>query len=216
MKRIPVLIADDHPLFREGVRALLLRDGRFDVVAEAADGESALRELRTGRAAAALLDHSMPGLSGLDVVRAARSEGLPARCALLSSYGKPMLVAEALRAGADGYFLKEDSTTTLVDGTARIAAGECAISPAVDRAALRDAMNSLAVTGREADVLKHLVLGASATEIAATLGISPRTVETYRNQLVTKFGARNAVDLVRRAVEAGFVLPGKPSGPADI
>jgi two-component system response regulator FixJ len=80
------------------------------------------------------------------------------------------------------------------------------ISPAVDRAALRDAMNSLAVSGREMDVLRLLVQGAPASEMASRLGISPRTVETYRNQLVVKFGARNAVDLVHRAVESGFLV----------
>jgi two-component system response regulator DesR len=148
----------------------------------------------------------MPIRSGLEVVRAANAQSLPTRCGLLSSFGNPLLVAEALRSGADGYLLKEDAPTTLADGAARLAAGECVISPAVDRAALRDAMNSLAVSGREMDVLRLLVQGAPASEMASRLGISPRTVETYRNQLVVKFGARNAVDLVRRAVESGFLV----------
>lgn len=204
---ITTLLADDHPLFREGLRSLLQRDGRFTICDEAGDGEAAWAALERERPTVALLDHSMPRLSGLELVKRVRAAGWETRCALLSSFGRPLLVAEALRAGADGYLLKEDPVTALADGAARLAAGECVISGRVDRAGLRDAMNTLAVTPREHDVLRHLVKGASAAEIGARLGIGARTVETYRNQLVTKFGARNAVDLVRRAVEAGFVLP---------
>jgi len=203
---ISVLIADDHPLFREGIRGLLTRDGRFTVVAEAARGDEALARLAAKPPQIALLDHSMPGLSGLEVIRRARELDIPTRCGLLSSFGRATLVAEALRAGADGYLLKEDPARVLVDTAARMAGGECALSPGLDPAAIRDAMSTLAITGREQDVLRLMVTGASATEIAGRLGISPRTVETYRNQLVAKFGARNAVDLVRRAVEAGFTV----------
>jgi len=203
---ITVLLADDHPLFREALRGLLQRDGRFEVVAVSPNGAVAEAELLRLRPDVALLDHAMPVRSGLEVVRMAHEQSLPTRCGLLSSFGNPLLVAEALRSGADGYLLKEDAPTTLADGAARLAAGECVISPAVDRAALRDAMNSLAVSGREMDVLRLLVQGAPASEMASRLGISPRTVETYRNQLVVKFGARNAVDLVRRAVESGFMV----------
>lgn len=206
--RIAVVIADDHPLFREGMRSLLEKDGRFDVVAAEGAGDDALRTILRCRPRIALLDHSMPRMSGLDVIRKVRAESVESttRCAVLSSFGQPLLVAEALRAGADGYLTKEDPVKELADGAARLAQGECVISTSVDRAALRDAMNTLAITGREYDVLRCLVRGASATDIGLELGISPRTVETYRNQLVAKFGARNAVDLVRRAVESGFVL----------
>lgn len=204
--KISVLLADDHPLFREGLCSLLTRDGRFSVIAEAADGDQAESAIQEHRPMIALIDHSMPRRSGLEVIRAVRAAGLPTRCAVLSSFGKPLLVAEALRAGADGHLLKEDSPTVLADGAARLAAGECVISPSVDRAGLREAMNSLAISGREMDVLRLLVHGATASEMAGQLGISPRTVETYRNQLVVKFGARNAVDLVGRAVESGLVM----------
>lgn len=203
---ITVLLADDHPLFREGLRGLLLRDGRFDVVAEAADGARAGALLRETPTQLAVLDHSMPQVSGLDVVRSVRTELPGTRFVILSSFGSPLLIAEALRAGADGYLLKEDSPCALADGFARVAAGECVISASVDPGALREARNSLGVTPRERDVLAGVAEGKSAAELAEALGLSPRTVETYRNQLVVKFGARNAVDLVRRAVEAGFIV----------
>ncbi len=124
----------------------------------------------------------------------------------MTSFGKAALVAEAVRSGADGYLLKEDPARVLVDTAARMAAGECALSPGLDAAAVKEAMNTLAVSGRELDVLRLMVTGTPAPEIAVKLGISPRTVETYRNQLVAKFGARNAMDLIRRAVESGFVI----------
>ena len=203
---ITVVIADDHPLFREGMRSLLERDGRFEVRRAAESGDEALAAIQELSPAIALLDHSMPRLSGLEVIRRVREESRSTRCALLSSFGQPLLVAEALRAGADGYLTKEDPVKELANGAARLAAGECVISSGVDRAALREAMNTLAITGREHDVLRLLVRGGSATDIGSELGISPRTVETYRNQLVAKFGARNAVDLVRRAVDSGFVI----------
>lgn len=203
---ITVVIADDHPLFREGMRSLLEKDGRFLVLAAAEAGDTAAEAIRNHAPVIALLDHSMPRGSGLDVIREVRARGSATRCALLSSFGQPLLVAEALRAGADGYLTKEDPVKELAAAAVRLAAGECVISASVDRAALRDAMNTLAITGREYDVLRSLVRGASATDIGAELGISPRTVETYRNQLVAKFGARNAVDLVRRAVESGVIL----------
>jgi DNA-binding NarL/FixJ family response regulator len=203
--QITVLLADDHPLFREGIKGLLLRDGRFDVVAEAADGARACALLRQQPTQLAVLDHSMPQVSGLEVVRSVRAELPDTRFAILSSFASPLLIAEALRAGADGYLLKEDSPRALADGLARLAAGECVISASVDPGALREARNSLGVTQRERDVLAGVVEGRSAAELAASLDLSPRTVETYRNQLVAKFGARNAVDLVRRAAMAGFL-----------
>jgi DNA-binding NarL/FixJ family response regulator len=203
---IRVLIADDHPLFREGIRGLLTRDGRFSVIAEAGRGDDALKLLESAPPQIALLDHSMSGMSGLEVIRAVRARGLPTRCGLLTSFGRAALVAEAIRTGADGYLLKEDSARVLVDTAARMAAGECALSPGLDPVAVKEALNTLAITGREQDVLRLMVTGAPAPEIAERLGISPRTVETYRNQLVAKFGARNAIDLVRRAVESGFTV----------
>lgn len=203
---ITVLIADDHPLFREGIRSLLTRDGRFVVVSEAARGDEALRKLVESPPRIALLDHQMPGLSGLEVIREVRKLGLSTRSGLLTSFGKAALVAEAVRSGADGYLLKEDPARVLVDTAARMAAGECALSPGLDAAAVKEAMNTLGISGRESDVLRLMVTGTPAPEIAAKLGISPRTVETYRNQLVAKFGARNAMDLIRRAVESGFVI----------
>jgi len=205
--KITVLLADDHPMFREGVRGLLLRDGRFEVVAEAADGTRACALLREKQPDLAVLDHSMPHVSGLEAVRSARSELCGTRFVILSSFGSPLLIAEALRAGADGYLLKEESPRVLADGLARVAAGECVISGSVDPVALGEARNSLGVTQREREVLAGVVAGKSAAELAESLGLSPRTVETYRNQLVAKFGARNSVDLVRRAVEAGFIAP---------
>ena len=203
---ITVVVAEDHPLFREGMKSLLVADGRFRVVDAVGAGDLALDAIRGHRPVIALIDHSMPRLSGLEVIRQVRAETLETRCALLTSFAQPLLVAEALRAGADGYLAKEDPTREIAEGAARLAAGECVISSAIDRAALRDAMNTLAITPREHDVLRLLVRGASATEIGTQLGIGARTVETYRNQLVAKFGARNAVDLVRRAVDSGFVI----------
>jgi DNA-binding NarL/FixJ family response regulator len=115
-----------------------------------------------------------------------------------------MLVAEAIAAGADGFILKEDSKAEILRGIGHLSRGEFFLSSGLDMDGIRDAMASLRITPREREILQQLVRGDSAMDIGQKLGIGQRTVETHRNSLMIKFGARNTMDLIRKATEAGF------------
>lgn len=201
-----VFVADDHAIVREGLVSLLGREPGFEVCGTAADGESALSGIRELAPTVAVVDHGMPRLGGVELVRRLRDEGSPARLLMLSSFSNPLLIADALNAGADGFLLKDDAFSDLRTALATVASGGCHLSRSVDRDALRDALHSLPPTPREREVLAGLVAGKSLPAIATELGISPRTAETHRNRLAVKFGAANVVDLVRRAVEGGFAV----------
>ena len=204
MKSIRLVLADDHRLLRQGLASLLREASDCEIVADCGDGESALEAIREHGPDVAVLDHSMPAMTGMEVAKAVTEEKLSTRCILLSSFSEPMLVAEMIRAGARGYLVKEDAFDEVLAAIRSVAAGEYFFSGSLDEEALKDALRVLSITEREAEVLSGLIKGQSAREIAASLGIGARTVETYRNQLVAKFGARNATDLVARAIRSGF------------
>ncbi len=204
MERIRLILADDHRLLREGLLSLLREAPDCEVVADVGHGEAALEAILEHRPDVAVLDHSMPGMTGLETARAVVAAGLETRCILLSSFGEPMLVAEAIRAGASGYLVKEDAFEEVLHTIRAVAAGELYFSTSLDESAVRESLHVLSVTGREAEVLACLIKGLSARETGEKLGIGSRTVETYRNQLIAKFGARNTTELVARAIRSGF------------
>ncbi|MCB1078931.1 MAG: response regulator transcription factor, partial [Verrucomicrobiae bacterium] len=202
MESIRIVLADDHRLLREGLLSLLGKASDCEVVADVGDGVAALDAIREQRPDIAVLDHSMPGLTGLEVARTVNAGHLPTRCVMLSSFSDPMLVAEMIRAGARGYLVKEDAFDEVLAAIRAVAAGEIYFSVGIDVPKLKEALQVLSITVREAEVLAGLIKGRSAREIADALGIGTRTVETYRNQLVAKFGARNATDLVAKAIRS--------------
>jgi DNA-binding NarL/FixJ family response regulator len=208
LPHLKLVLADDHGIVRDGLVALLRRELGCEVRAAVADGFAALAAVQAHRPDLVLLDHSMPGLGGVEVVTRLRAGEFSGRALLLSSFASPLLVADALNAGADGFVLKDDPAEELRRALETVMAGECFLSEGIDRAGLRDALSSLPPTPREREVLQRLVQGRTLAEAARDLGLSPRTVETHRNHLAAKFGATNLVDLVRRAVEAGFSRPG--------
>lgn len=207
MNPIRILLADDHALLREGLAALLANRKGVEVCGQAANGAQALEKMQALLPDVALLDQSMPKLNGVEVIAKARKREWPVRCVMLSSYSQPLLVAEALRVGALGFLVKESAFSELVNAIETVHRGELFLSELVDRGQLREAQATLPVTPREAEVLHALIAGGSAVSIGRELQISPRTVETYRAQLVAKFGARNVVDLVRRALASGYGTP---------
>jgi DNA-binding NarL/FixJ family response regulator len=199
-----LLLADDHQLLREGLKLLLQQDPALQVIAETGDGAEVIPLLQQHQPQLAVLDHSLPGMSGLDIVREVTRLALPVRCLLLTSYGKAMLVADAIRAGVSGFVIKDSAFTELRTAVDHALRGELFLSHAIDRAALRQALASTPVSDREREVLRLLIQGQSAKEIAEALGMSPRTAETHRNHLMAKFDARNAADLVAKALESGY------------
>ena len=212
---IKVLVADDHTVVREGIRHVLERTPGFTVVAEAASGADALRLAVTTQPDVAVLDVSMPGMSGLKVAAELRRTVPEARVLILSMYDNPEYVLEAVRAGAHGYILKDSAATDLRKAVEAVNAGESFFSPVIARR-LSEAERGLLdresrtgslqqLTGRERDVLAGIARGLTNKEIAAELGISHRTVETHRESLMRKLRIHTVAGLTKFALETGFV-----------
>lgn len=211
---IKVLVADDHTVVREGIRHVLERTPGFTVVAEAASGADALRLAVTTQPDVAVLDVSMPGMSGLKVAAELRRTVPEARVLILSMYDNPEYVLEAVRAGAHGYILKDSAATDLRKAVEAVNAGESFFSPVIARR-LSDAERGLLdresrtgslqqLTGRERDVLAGIARGLTNKEIAAELGISHRTVETHRESLMRKLRIHTVAGLTKFALETGI------------
>jgi DNA-binding NarL/FixJ family response regulator len=196
---------------REGIRQVLDGSEGIHVVGEAADGVEAFSRAQEVVPDVVVLDVSMPGESGLDVAKRLK-RALPAtRVLMLSVYDNTEFVLEAVRAGADGYLLKDSSPAELRGAIRRVMAGESAFSAAAARQlsrALREeeakrekAERVASLTPRELDVLRHVVAGRTNKETATALGISHRTVETHRENILKKLGVRSVAELTRLAIE---------------
>jgi DNA-binding NarL/FixJ family response regulator len=215
--RIRVLVADDHAVVREGIRHVLSAAHGFDVVGEAASGAEAVKLAGETAPDVVLLDVSMPGGTGLEVIGDVRRAAPQARVLILSVHDEAEYVLQAVRAGAHGYLRKDSSPNDLRDAVRTVDRGDTYFSPAMAvrlSDAVRGESNRLSrasklamLTGRERDVLTGIANGETNKEIAARYGISPRTVETHRESLMRKLEIRSVAGLTRLAVEEGLVAP---------
>jgi DNA-binding NarL/FixJ family response regulator len=214
-----LLLADDHLMVRQGLRALLAREPDLRLVGEAAEGLEALRLAERLRPDVLVLDLMMPGLNGLDVARQVARRSPETRVVILSMHAHEAYVLESLLAGAAGYVLKESSSDELVKAIRAVTAGGRYLSPPLSEEALGaytrrtgslppDPYHTL--TARERVVLQLTAEGHSGTDIAERLFISPRTVETHRANLMRKLKVRNQKELVRYALQRG------PQAPAPV
>jgi DNA-binding NarL/FixJ family response regulator len=203
-----VVLADDHRLVRAGLRALLDSTPGVDVVAEATDGEEAWRFIRELRPEAALLDIAMPRMSGLAVLQEVNAAKLPTRVLLLSMYDNDEYVAEAVRAGAGGYLIKDAAVEELAVALDALRRGDVYLSPAISRKlaqAFSGGRPSPGLTARQTQILRLIALGNSSKEIARELDLSIKTVETHRAQIMDRLDIRDLAGLVRYAVRSGLV-----------
>ncbi|MBI2951943.1 response regulator transcription factor [bacterium] len=210
-----IVLADDHPVVRQGLRDLLEVEPDFRVVGETGDGLEAVRLAEGLRPHVLMLDLMMPGLNGLEVTRQVRGRCPQTQVLILSVHDSEAYVLEALKNGASGYVLKRADAEDLVRAVREVAAGRRYLSPPLSgRVAevcaqkaggvAQDAYEML--SAREREVLHLAAEGRSNPEIAARLFISVRTVETYRAHLMQKLGLRTQTDLVRYALRRG-ILP---------
>jgi DNA-binding NarL/FixJ family response regulator len=210
-----ILLADDHPIVRQGLRTLLEAESDFQLVGEAGDGLEAVRLVERWQPNILIVDLMMPGLTGLEVTRQVKQRAPQTRVIILSMHATESYVLEALRNGATGYVLKDSSAADLVQAVREVAAGrrylsaplsERAIDTYVQKAeaAALDVYDLL--TTREREVLKLAAEGHTNAEIAERLFISPRTAETHRANLMRKLGLQNQTDLIRYALRRG-ILP---------
>jgi DNA-binding NarL/FixJ family response regulator len=196
-----VVIADDHPFYREGL-ARLLRDRGIEVVEEVPNGESAIRAVEEKAPNVVIMDLSMPGLSGLETTRRLTEQAPASRVVVLSASAQEADVADAILAGASGFVLKDGPVEDVIDGIRAAAAGQSLISPwiaAVLRRRLRDMPPSefdlagIRLSDREREVLELLAQGNSHDEIAALLMISPATVRTHISSIVIRLQVDNRI-----------------------
>lgn len=211
---VRVIIADDHAVVRQGIRSVLEEGGGLQVVAEAADGGEALALVEEHRPDVVLLDVSMPGKTGLEVAKELREAGREIGILVLSMHDEPEYVLEAVRAGADGYVLKDVAPAELRDAVAAVRDGREYFSARVthqlgvglreelEREQLRGRLDSL--TARERQVLVMVAGGHTNRSIARELEISPRTVETHRERVMAKLRIRTVAGLTRFVLEQGL------------
>jgi two-component system NarL family response regulator len=201
---IRVLIADDHPLMREGIAALLATQEGITVVAMASDGFDAVSQFQRHRPDLSLVDLQMPGSDGVAAITAIRRIEPDARVVVLTTFGGDARVAAALRAGAAGYLLKDVLGTELVETVRAVAAGKQVLAPAVKRELAAHAVSDN-VSGRELDVLRLAACGHSNREIGAALAISEATVKTHMSTILAKLGASDRTHAVAIAIQRGYI-----------
>jgi two-component system, NarL family, invasion response regulator UvrY len=206
-----VLIADDHPVVREGVRRILERAGDVAVAGEVGRGDEVVEAARRLEADVVILDIGMPGPNYLEVLAALGRASPRARVLILSAQPEEDYAVHALRGGAAGYLTKGYAPADLIEAVHRVAAGrryvtaELAERLALDSLGDGDQPAHERLSARELEVLRLLAGGMSLKEIAARLGVSPKTVSTFRARVLEKMGARTNADLIRYALEHHLV-----------
>jgi two-component system NarL family response regulator len=202
--KIRLLIADDHPVVRRGLTAMLEDQEDMAVVAEASDGPEALAAYREHVPDVALIDFRLPGLSGAEVVAAVRAEFPGAQIIIITTYDTDEDLYQAVRAGARGYLLKDTSLDEFTDCIRRVSCGETRVPEAlVARLAGRFGVAEL--TRRELDVLNRMAAGRANREIAADLFVSESTVKTHINHIMAKLGCADRTQAVTQALRRGLI-----------
>ncbi|HXB54640.1 MAG TPA: response regulator transcription factor [Vicinamibacteria bacterium] len=215
MTPIRVLLADDHTLVRAGIQGLLQGLPGVEVVGEAGDGQEALRLAEALRPDVVLMDVGMPGLNGLEVAGRLATLDASIRVIILSMHTSEEYVLRALRAGCAGYLLKASAVAELEVAVRAVARGESYLSPAVSKRVVDDYVSRTggatdpldALTPRQREILQLAAEGHSSKEIAERLGVSYRTVEAHRAQLMERLGVHDLAGLVRFAVRVGLIRP---------
>jgi DNA-binding NarL/FixJ family response regulator len=211
-----VLIADDHTVVREGLRAVLEREPDLKVVAEAGDGAEAVQEGLSGNVHLAILDIAMPRMTGLQAARELSRRRPDLRILILSMYDKEQYFLEALTVGASGYVLKRAADRDIVEACRTALRGEPFIYPTALRTLMRRYLEAVErgetpgrgpLTPREVEIVKLVAEGRGSQEIADLLVISPKTVERHRANILEKLGMHDRVDLTRYAIREGLIEP---------
>jgi DNA-binding NarL/FixJ family response regulator len=209
---IRVLVADDHTLVRDGIRALLATAPEIQLVGEAADGQEAIEQARALRPDVILLDIAMPGLGGLEAVPILRRDLPQARILILTQYEEPDYVRRFVRLGVAGYVLKKAAGAELISAIRAVHRGGLVLDPAVAREALQDGpgVSTAAdpydsLTERERQVLKLVAEGRSNKEVASFLDISLKTAMTHREHVLQKLHLHNRTELTLFALRRGII-----------
>lgn len=212
-----ILIIDDHPLFREGIKTIISRDSRFDVIDEAGTGREGLEKCCALKPDVVLVDISLPDESGMEVARKLRHQLPQTRIMILSMHSKIDYIVEAFQSGATGYVVKESAADRLAQALEAVAAGEYFLDSSISHEVVAKLMKSPVkeakvsdsgygkLTAREQEIMRMLAEGASKADIADRLCISIKTVENHRTNIMRKLDIHSAMELVRYAARLGLI-----------
>jgi DNA-binding NarL/FixJ family response regulator len=216
-KKKSILIVDDHPLFREGLKTIIEREAHFEVVGEAGSGREGLQIAKKLKPDIVVVDISLPDQSGIQLTREIRNLLLETRIIIVSMHSKIDYIAEAFQAGATGYVVKESASERLVRGLEVVANGDYFLDSSVSHAVVENLIKSPikeakitdadygSLTPREQEVLRLLAEGLSTKAVAEKLYISPKTVENHRANILRKLGLHSTMELVRYAAKLGLI-----------
>ena len=210
---ISILLADDHALFRAGLRSLLESETRFQVVDEASDGEEAIEKVQEIRPDVVVMDLSMPETNGLEATRRIAALGYDTKVLVLTVHAEEEYLVPVVEAGASGYLTKSSADTELIEALKVISRGEVYLPPKATTLLLKqytaatdeDAPSLEDLSPREKEVLALTAEGFSSREIGKKLYISPKTVDTYRSRIMEKLGLTHRSELVRFALKVGLL-----------
>jgi DNA-binding NarL/FixJ family response regulator len=210
-----VLIADDHPLIRSGLRALLARESDFEVVGEAADGYQALELVEQLKPDVVMLDVSIPRLNGIDVAQKISEKTPSTRIIIVSIHSDEGYVLRALKAGAKGYLLKASPEGDILNAVRAVAAGQAYLSPEISRLLVEEYVREMRFRGvedsydllsiREKEILQLLASGSTNRQVAELIHVSLATVETHRTNIFQKLGIHSLPELILYAVRKGLL-----------
>ena len=206
-----MLLADDHEIVRQGLKALLLQRG-FNVVADVSDGLEAVESARTLRPDVAVLDYSMPAMNGLNAARRIMQVSPETKTLLLTMHAEDRLVLESIRAGISGYLLKSRAALELYEAINEIQRGNTYLSPAISGTVVKAYVAGMetpenALSPREQEVLQLIAEGKTTKEVAVILGIAVKTAESHRTNIMTRLGIHDTAGLVRHAIRTGLIQP---------
>jgi DNA-binding NarL/FixJ family response regulator len=210
---IRVVLADDHTIVREGLKQLLSAAGDLQVVAEAVDGHQVIACARDIEFDVLVLDMSMPGKSGMDLIRQLKAEKPKLRIVVLTMHHENQYAVRAIKAGASGYLTKDSASAQLVHAIRKVAAGGAFISAEVAEQLARQAQGATgaspheSLSDREFQVLQLLAAGVSLTEIGEQLHLSVKTISTHKARILEKLGVANQAELIRYAIAHGIAEP---------
>ena len=205
--KFKVMLADDHAIIRDGLRKILADTDDFDVVAQASNGNAVLEEVRQQAFDLLVLDLSMPGRHGLELIKLVRDARPKLPILIFSMHPEEQFAVRALRVGANGYLSKEGDSDLILPAMRKVAAGGMFISNkvaellAMDASPSSQALPHTLLSDREFEVLTHILRGSSLTDIANELSLSIKTVSTHKSHIFTKLGISSQVDLIRYAME---------------
>jgi two-component system, NarL family, response regulator NreC len=215
MPVVRILVADDHTLFRQGLRRVLQEQPGWEVVAEANDGAEAVRKVIELEPHVVILDIAMPRLNGVDATRQIVRRLPAVRILIVSMYSDEVFISQALQAGAHGFLLKDSADSDLVRAVTDLVNGKSFFSPAVSKVVLDDYVRQLAARGvtdrfdtlseREREVFQLIAEGHSNKDIAGVLHLSPGTVETHRARIMEKLDIHSVAEIVLYAVRRGVI-----------